>query len=225
MARVYGRSLAGIACSNPARGMDGCPSWVLCALSDRGLCDVLITHPEESYRLSCVLVCDLGTSRMRRLKLIKGCKCRIQKKKYWYYSVVFPLSLRLHLSSKTQITYNCTMAAFFRRPYSSTCRKAANIGTLRSFQNQNLSTEKVLVLRTTWQDFATHRVHLELMAEHVLATKTLGSKQGPLRSSFWNIIPCSRKDKTVNAVGDQLHLSLITAPKNGTSNCCHELQS
>jgi hypothetical protein len=25
----------------------------------RGLCDGLITHPEESYRLWCVVVCDL----------------------------------------------------------------------------------------------------------------------------------------------------------------------
>jgi len=28
-------------------------------LSGRGLCDGLITRPEESYRLSCVVVCDL----------------------------------------------------------------------------------------------------------------------------------------------------------------------
>jgi len=33
-------------------------------LSGRGLCDELITHPEESYRLWCVVVCDLETSRM-----------------------------------------------------------------------------------------------------------------------------------------------------------------
>jgi len=33
-------------------------------LSGRGLCDELITRPEESYRLCCVVVCDLGTSRM-----------------------------------------------------------------------------------------------------------------------------------------------------------------
>jgi hypothetical protein len=52
---------------------------VLCVLSGRCLCDGLITRPEESYRLWCVLVCDLGISRMRRLKLIKGCKCRIEK--------------------------------------------------------------------------------------------------------------------------------------------------
>jgi len=33
-------------------------------LSDRGLCDELITRPEESYRLWCVVVCDLETSGM-----------------------------------------------------------------------------------------------------------------------------------------------------------------
>jgi len=32
-------------------------------LSGRGLCDELITRPEESYRLCCVFVCDLETSR------------------------------------------------------------------------------------------------------------------------------------------------------------------
>jgi len=35
-------------------------------LSGRGLCDELITRPEESYRLWCVVVCDQETSRMRR---------------------------------------------------------------------------------------------------------------------------------------------------------------
>ena len=33
-------------------------------LSGRGLCDELITRPEESYRQSCVVVCDLETSRI-----------------------------------------------------------------------------------------------------------------------------------------------------------------
>jgi len=35
-------------------------------LSGRGLCDELINRPEESYRLWCVVVCDLETSCMRR---------------------------------------------------------------------------------------------------------------------------------------------------------------
>ena len=47
----------------PTRGMDICLLWVLWG---RGLCDELITRPEESYRLWCVVVCDLETSRMRR---------------------------------------------------------------------------------------------------------------------------------------------------------------
>jgi hypothetical protein len=33
-------------------------------LSGRGLCDELITCPKESYRLCCVVVCDLETSRI-----------------------------------------------------------------------------------------------------------------------------------------------------------------
>ena len=33
-------------------------------LSGRGLCDELITRPEESYRLCCLVVFDLETSRM-----------------------------------------------------------------------------------------------------------------------------------------------------------------
>jgi len=37
-----------------------------CVLSGIGLCDELITRPEESYRLWCVVVCDLETSWMRR---------------------------------------------------------------------------------------------------------------------------------------------------------------
>jgi len=39
----------------------GCYVLLLC----RGLCDELDTRPEESYRLWCVVVCDLETSSMR----------------------------------------------------------------------------------------------------------------------------------------------------------------
>jgi hypothetical protein len=36
--------------------------FVCCVLSGRGLCDELITRPEESYRLWRVVVCDQETS-------------------------------------------------------------------------------------------------------------------------------------------------------------------
>jgi hypothetical protein len=37
-----------------------------CVLSGRGVCGELITRLEKSYRLWCVVVCDLETSRIRR---------------------------------------------------------------------------------------------------------------------------------------------------------------
>jgi len=40
---------------------------VCCVLSGRGLCDGLITRPEESYRKWRVVVCDQETSKTRRL--------------------------------------------------------------------------------------------------------------------------------------------------------------
>ena len=35
-----------------------------CVFLGGGLCDELITRPEDSYRLCCVVVCDIETPRM-----------------------------------------------------------------------------------------------------------------------------------------------------------------
>jgi hypothetical protein len=54
---VWGQQLATIAGSNPSENM----TFVCCnccVLSGTGLCDELITHPEESYRLQCAVVCE-----------------------------------------------------------------------------------------------------------------------------------------------------------------------
>jgi len=51
---------------------------VCCVLSGRGLCDELITRPEESYRLWCVVVCDLESSWMRRTWPTGGCRTKKQ---------------------------------------------------------------------------------------------------------------------------------------------------
>ena len=63
-------------------------------LSGRGLCDELITRPEESYRLWCVVVGDQETSKMRSLKPAtglwkiqpKGCKAKKTNKQQTYVS-------------------------------------------------------------------------------------------------------------------------------------------
>jgi hypothetical protein len=54
-----------------------------CALSGRGLCERLIPRIEETYRLWCVIVCDLETSKMRRPRPALGC-CARQKNPYVY---------------------------------------------------------------------------------------------------------------------------------------------
>ena len=71
-------SLAGIVGSNPARGMDVSVVRIVCCHVE--VCDRLITHPEQSYQLWCVIMCDLETSRMRRPWLVFGCSATGGKK-------------------------------------------------------------------------------------------------------------------------------------------------
>jgi len=49
-----------------------------------GLCDELITRPGESYRLWCVVVCDLETSSMRRPWPTGGCRTKNKNICLWY---------------------------------------------------------------------------------------------------------------------------------------------
>ena len=65
------RSKAQVCSRSPTEivGSNSTGAWIfVCCecrvLSGRGLCDELITCPEESYRMCCVVVCDLEISRM-----------------------------------------------------------------------------------------------------------------------------------------------------------------
>ena len=51
-----------------------------CVLSGRGLCDALISRPEESHRLCCVVVCDIEFSRASRPWPALGCSATGKKK-------------------------------------------------------------------------------------------------------------------------------------------------
>ena len=52
-------------------------------LSGRGLCDELITRPEESYRPWCVVVCDLETSRMGAPYMYDISRLRVKEMEKW----------------------------------------------------------------------------------------------------------------------------------------------
>ena len=66
----------------PGAWMSVCCEW--CVLSGRGLCNEL-THPEESYRMWCIVVCYLETSRMRRPWPGLGRSATGSKKKSRFY--------------------------------------------------------------------------------------------------------------------------------------------
>jgi hypothetical protein len=69
-----------------------CVCCECCVLSGRGLCDGLITRPEESYRLWCVVVCDLETSWMGRLWPTGGLS---RKKKNVNCKYVYEMTLKI----------------------------------------------------------------------------------------------------------------------------------
>jgi len=65
-----------------------------CVLSGRDICDELITRPEESYRLWCVVVCDLETKKI----LVNAEEAKVQ------YGAIAPQK-RVHISVVVQPTY------------------------------------------------------------------------------------------------------------------------
>jgi hypothetical protein len=64
-----------------------------CVLSGRGLCDELITRPEESYRVWCVVVCDLENLKNEVTTRV-GSQRHRKKKKYIYIHTYIHISRR-----------------------------------------------------------------------------------------------------------------------------------
>jgi len=78
-----------------------------CVLSGRGLCDELITRPEESYRLWCVVVCYLenlkdeeamtrvGSQRQKKQMHLVGFFC-MKWAINWYHGISDAIAEALH---------------------------------------------------------------------------------------------------------------------------------
>jgi hypothetical protein len=81
-----------------------------CVLSGRGLCDELITRPEESYQLWCVVVCDLEKQIfwMRRPRPSWGLSRQEEKIRascwFWLYSNQLSMRKAKFTSPTTYIT-------------------------------------------------------------------------------------------------------------------------
>ena len=68
-----------------------------CVLSGRGLCDELITHPGKSYRLCCVVVCDLENLKNEEAMPRVGSQRHSKKKKNHLRCTQFHIKLSLPL--------------------------------------------------------------------------------------------------------------------------------
>jgi len=56
-------------------------------LSGRGLCDEMITRPEEYYRLCCVVVCDLENLKNEEAMTHSWVAVQQQKKKFFLIKI------------------------------------------------------------------------------------------------------------------------------------------
>jgi len=80
-------------------------------LSGRGLCDELITRPEESYRLWCVVVCDLENLKNEEAMTRVGSQ-RHKKKKSFHKPTInkfigLTYAILVHIMQYTSVITNC----------------------------------------------------------------------------------------------------------------------
>jgi len=75
-----------------------------CVLSGRGLCDELITRPEESYRLCCVVVCDLEKLRNEKAMTRVGSQPHSKKKISSGILLTWPFHCSLFFSMMSMIS-------------------------------------------------------------------------------------------------------------------------
>ena len=71
-----------------------------CVLSGRGLCDELITRPEESYRLWCFVVCDLENLKNEEAMTRVGSQRHSKKKKifvHWLVRMLIMPVVKIHV--------------------------------------------------------------------------------------------------------------------------------
>jgi hypothetical protein len=70
--------------------------FVCCVLSDRCLCDELITHPEESYRLWTVVVCNHITSWYEEAIAHAGLQSQRNKQQTYNTTLLLNIFQRTH---------------------------------------------------------------------------------------------------------------------------------
>ena len=135
-----------------------------CLLSGRGLCDELITRPEESYRLWCIAVCVLETSWMRRPWPTAGCRSKNkQNNNMW---PVFNQRWFLMKYAKFSIYVITLILGHFSEHFSRTCKLLfSHSKTSRYGMQMERQLLKLTVTRSTaisWAAWPWRQMHYNL---------------------------------------------------------------
>jgi hypothetical protein len=135
-----------------------------CVLSGRGLCVGLITRSEESYRLWCMVVCDLETSWMRR-PWPTGCCCAKRKKER---------NILHRVSVNRLLEHRYKLLIFFGRVF---CSRFAiwiifwNIQNLYPFKILSAREYKTLAVFHIWRIWLAENSGMLWLAKNVLKEK------------------------------------------------------
>jgi len=109
-------------------------------LSGRGLCDELIIRPEESYRLCCVVVCDLETSRIGAPYIYDISRLRVNA--HIMHNTVYYTLLRFsaHVGANTLYTHPYTSAWLLNGRHPTSDAYSTILAAKQSTWPQSLST-------------------------------------------------------------------------------------
>jgi hypothetical protein len=134
-----------------------------CVLSGAGLCNELITRPEESYRMRCVIVRDLETLWMRRSRPTEGWRAKethkfmitdyklqefqwttfVRSRQYEYYNSICLIGQVLNVTSnpqqnewwRTQVFWAVILCSKCFTQSSRTCssKRIASVGDVKQY--------------------------------------------------------------------------------------------
>jgi len=111
-------------------------------LSGRGLCDELITRPEESYRLYCVVVCDLETSRMGAPYIYDISHLRVNAASPYAFSI----SSTVFVAEKSTLQQNLIATRY--SPLTSISQRRHRVTTTVSARRSDLTTTATTLTAT-----------------------------------------------------------------------------
>jgi hypothetical protein len=136
-----------------------------CVLSGRGLCDELITRPEESYRLWRVVVCDQESSKTRRLK------ARYRAVKIQPQGVVTPGKQTVNIPPITIINTYMKLKIFCRCSLfpSWSCEGLISTPVLYGFKEERNTLHSLKHSITNWTGYTLRR---NCITNHIIAGKT-----------------------------------------------------